>query len=512
MFKKMRFTLICILTVVMAVSFIGCSGGSSDGNNNTGTGKANPVPEDLAGNLVISAYNAEYSAKDPYGIDENNENDNDLFMFTQAFALQYPSVDVQLDATLGFDKYFETLDSRIESGNIGDVVLISSDKLPEYVEKGWIMDLSNEANGVTDFTDSEFRKLYPANVYMKAAYDASVYDGRLYMCPVEYLNQVVILNLDLLKAAGIENPVPTDSWTWDDLLAYAVALNESGVKTPVLMNYNDYSIWGSFAQGFGGSIYNNVEFADKTVELNLTDPNVIEGLKYFADNFLRTGYVADKETSEVKGEELSQYGIIIADHSDIVRWQNTLSISADDEEHQDVAPFDWEFAHFPGFESEDGVVYKNIGVKTLGFAVINREVVKSSNESSDVDKTDEELKEEQEAIANTIKNAKRLALYAMVEDAAVAYSGEDGYKVPAVISANNMKFWREYPMSGKNTSVFSLYSENDYPAVLTTFLSWDASKEIKDAIADVFDAYAKDQSMVHVDELLQEIQDAANAN
>ena len=67
-------------------------------------------------------------------------------------------------------------------------------------------------------------------------------------------------------------------------------------------------------------------------------------------------------------------------------------------------------------------------------------------------------------------------------------------------------------MSGKNTSVFSLYSENDYPAVLTTFLSWDASKEIKDAIADVFDAYAKDQSMVHVDELLQEIQDAANAN
>ena len=84
MFKKMRFTLICILTVVMAMSFIGCSGGSSDGNNNTGTGKANPVPEDLAGNLVISAYNAEYSAKDPYGIDENNDNDNDVFMFTQA--------------------------------------------------------------------------------------------------------------------------------------------------------------------------------------------------------------------------------------------------------------------------------------------------------------------------------------------------------------------------------------------------------------------------------------------
>jgi hypothetical protein len=75
-----------------------------------------------------------------------------------------------------------------------------------------------------------------------------------------------------------------------------------------------------------------------------------------------------------------------------------------------------------------------------------------------------------------------------------------------------MKFWREYPLSGKNTSVFSLYSESDFPAVLTTFMSWNASKEIKDAIADVFATYKADQSMMHIDELLQEIQDAANAN
>lgn len=509
MFKNLRVTLIYILTVIMAVSFIGCSSKTGGADNGSGSGMANPVPEDLAGNLVISAYNAKYSAEDPYGEEENNVNDNDLFMFTQTFSLQYPSVDIQLDATLGYTEYFKTLDSRIESGDIGDVVLISSDKLPEYVEKGWIVDLSNEANGVTDFTDDKFGKLYPAKVYMQAAYDASMYNGRLYMCPVEYLNQVVILNLDLLKKAGIENPVPVDSWTWEDLLAYTVALNESGVETPVLMNYDDYSIWGSFASGFGGNVYNDVTFADKTVELNLTDPKVIEGFKFFADNFLRTGYVSEKKTTEVKGEDLSKYGIIIADHSDIVRWQESLTAGMTENED---AGFDWEFAHFPGFKSADGTVYKNIGVKTLGFAVINRDVVKSSGASNDVDKTDEEIQEEKATIANTIKNAKCLALYAMVKDAAVAYAGERGYKVPAVKTANDMKFWREYPLSGKNTSVFSLYSESDFPAVLTTFMSWNASKEIKDAIADVFATYKADQSMMHIDELLQEIQDAANAN
>ena len=161
----------------------------------------------------------------------------------------------------------------------------------------------------------------------------------------------------------------------------------------------------------------------------------------------------------------------------------------------------------------DGTVYKNIGVKTLGFAVINHEVIDAMNESDiDVDKTEEELQEEKEALANTVKNAKTLALYAMVKDAAVSYCGELGYKVPALQSANTMKFWREFPVSGKNTSVFSLYSQFDYPAILTSFMSWNASKEIRDSVAEIFEAYAQNSNMVYIDDLIQEIQDAANAS
>ena len=204
MFKKLRFTIIWILAIALLVSFAGCSGNDSDEEENGPSSSANPVPEDLAGNITISAY-------------KNYENDNDLFMFAQAYALQYPSVDVQIDADYSYDEYFATLDERIESGEIGDVVLISSEQLPEYVEKGWILDLSSDAEGIIDYTSASFDRLYPSEEYMEAAYNASLYEGRMYMCPVEYLNQVVILNLDLLEAAGIEDPVPSDDWTWDEL-------------------------------------------------------------------------------------------------------------------------------------------------------------------------------------------------------------------------------------------------------------------------------------------------------
>lgn len=493
MLRKLRITVILMLAFVLVFSLTACKG-SKRGNESGSSASTGYIPEDLAGNITISGYS-------------NYENDNDLFMFAQEFALQYPSVDVQIDNAYSYDEYIETLDARIMSGDIGDVILIPASKVAEYAEKGWILDLSDDSYGVLDYTASTYKRLYPSEVFMESAYNASIYNGRFYMCPVEYLNQVVILNLDMLASAGIENPVPADNWTWNDLLAYAEALAANGVKTPILMNYSEYSVWGSFAMGFGGNLYNEADFAAKSTELNFTDPDVIEGIKYLADNFLRTGYVSDTETSDVSAEELSKYGIIIADHTDVVRWNSVLSKTSEN------GGFDWEFAHFPGFAGEDGTVYKNIGVETLGFAVINHEVVDAlSGTGSDIEMTEEEKQEAEESMKSTIKNAKTLALYAMVEDAAVSYCGENGYKIPAHKSANTMKFWREYPVSGKNTSVFSLYSASDYPAVLTSFMSWNASGEIVNSIADIFRTYRDDKGMVHIDDLIQQIQDAANAS
>ena len=146
MLKKLRFTIIWVLALAMVISFAGCSGKKDDSEDDQQSSSSNPVPPDLAGNITISAY-------------KSYENDNDLFMYVQDYTKQYPSVDVQVDAELSYDEYFATLDERIAKGQTGDVVLISSDKLAEYVEKGWIRDLSNDANGIIDYTSSKFSKL-----------------------------------------------------------------------------------------------------------------------------------------------------------------------------------------------------------------------------------------------------------------------------------------------------------------------------------------------------------------
>lgn len=509
MLKKIRLTFTLILVFVLAFSFAGCKNNGSSGDDSDDYSQHNPVPEDLAGELVITSYNAKYTALLERELNsiKNRENDNDLFMFVQTFKSQYPGIDIELDSTLSYSEYFATIDQRIEKGQTGDVVLISSEKIPEYVEKGWIVDLSDYASSRIDYTSSTFNRLYPSNIIMDSAYKASIYNGRLYMCPVEYINKVVILNLDMLREAGIENPVPPDGWTWDDVISYAQILKEKGIEKPILMDYTDYSIWGSFAQGFGGALSNDVSVPQKKNELNFADPDVIKGILYLAENFIRTGLVDDIRPASVQSDDLSKYGIIVADHSDVIRWENILSSDAEN------GGFDWEFAHFPGFLLDDGTVNKSIGARTLGFAVLNRQKIESDlNGGSDVDKTDEEIKEEEEAMANTLKNAKILALYAMVKDASVAYCGEKGFKVPALISAGDMKFWREYPVSGKNTSVFSLYSKYDFPAILTNIMSWNASTEIKEGVADILSSYKENSGSIPIEDLIQKIQDAANAN
>ena len=70
-----------------------------------------------------------------------------------------------------------------------------------------------------------------------------------------------------------------------------------------------------------------------------------------------------------------------------------------------------------------------------------------------------------------------------------------------------MKFWREYPLEGKNTSVFSLFSSNDYTAFLTPFINYDASLEF--TVGDAVKAAAEGRKDLR--DSLQKIQDAVNS-
>ena len=479
--KKRMIRNICLfLVIALTASLMAACGGKDDGEKTADPGAYStpkPSPNELGGIVTLSTY-------------RTASNDTSAFMFIQEYVMQYPGVEVNNDNEMSYEEYFATLDERVENGTIGDVFLVDSDRLAKYVEKGYVMDLSPYLTGLVEFTSGDFKKLYPDTDLFNAAYKDALYNNRLYMIPTEYENRAVLVNLDLFEKAGLS--VPSDKWTWDDVLEYSEVLKENGVDKPLALDYTDFSVWGAFALGKGGSLFKTVNESTGETVLNLTDPKVSGGLKEFADNFIAGGYINEKTPAEMTGEDIKNTAMVVISHSDLQNW---LDVLKDPE-------FAWEFAHFPRFSSEDeeskDSYYYNIGVKTIGLAVRVREYDPEDYTEADI------------LMENEIR--VQLALYALVPEAAVAIAGTTGFRVPALISANNKRFWREYPVSGKNTSVFSLYSSFDYPATLEAHMLMTAAMELGDSVGEAINAYAADPEGILFDDLLQKIQDNTNIN
>ena len=478
--KKRFLRNVCLfLVLALLASFMAACGGKDDAEKTPDSGAYStpkPSPKELGGIVTLSTYRTAY-------------NDTSAFMFIQEYVMQYPGVEVNNDNELSYDEYFATLDERVENGTIGDVFLVDSDRLARYVEAGYVMDLSPYLTGLVEFTSGQFKKLYPDSDLFNAAYKDALYNNRLYMIPTEYENKAVLINLDLFREAGLN--VPSDKWTWDDVLAYCEALRETGVEKPIAMDFTDFSVWGAFALSEGGDLFKIVDAKTGETALNLTDPRISGGLKEFAEKFLAGGYVYDKTPAEMTGEDIKNTAITVISHADLQNWLDVLKDET----------FSWEFAHFPRFaadEDDKNAYYFNIGVKTLGLAVRVREYDPEDYTESDV------------LMENEIR--VQLALYALVPEAAVALAGTTGFRVPALISANSKRFWREYPVSGKNTSVFSLYNNFDYPATLEAHMVIDAAGELGDSVGEAIKQYAADPENVSMDDLLQKIQDNTNIN
>lgn len=472
---RRNIALLLVLTIAVSMfAMFGCST-SEDPNATSGISAyttPKPVPKELGGAVTLSTY-------------RTAENDYSAFTYIQEYILQYPGVEVTNDNEYTYEEYFSTLDQRVRDGSIGDVFLVDSDHLAEYVEEGLVMNLSKYLNGLVEYTSGDFNKLVPEKLYYASVYKNSLYNNKFYMVPTEYSNKAVFINADMFEKAGLS--IPADSWTWDDVCECAKALKEAGCKNPISLDYTDYDVWGSFALGQGGQIFRTVDEKTGELTMNLTDPLVVSGLKKFADDFLVTGLVAEKTPDQISNSEIKDYGMVVISHSNLGQWYETLNDET----------FDWEFAHYPRFAAEEDEFNYNIGIKTIGLAVRVREY-------------DDEMTEDDIRMQNEI--CAQLALYAMVPEAAVCLAGSSGFRVPALASANLKRFWRQYPVEGKNTSVFSLYHDYDYPATFTATMTLKASGEIIGSVGEAIKKYADSNGEAVMDELLQEIQNNINAN
>ncbi len=452
--KVFRKVIICLLSVMLLLSLVACDSEEGKNANVTASRTANPTPKDLRGIVKISGYKSE-------------QYDDSIMDFVAQVALDYTGLEVEYDYDYTEEEYFATLDERVKSGDIGDIYLVRDTDLASYAEQNYLLDLTDYAANFYDYSNSSYVKMNIADEVFPAAYSSSQYQDKLYMVPTEYNHKYVFLNYTLLEKAGIDT-VPNDKWTWEDFKHYASAVTDAGGK--IIMDYTDYAIWGAFINGAGGSIFAlNEDGTPNTSRVSLTDSATLSGL-----NELLSFVQSNDIQTELGDLNLSDVGIAVIDRSEMGLWQNT-----EESEYFDwnLVDFDWDFMHFPRFTTH------SVGAHTIGFAV------KNSADSND---------EHKELCAN-------LALYMLFDSPAEAYTG-DGEIVPANIKVSDKKFWREYPVKGKNTSVFTNYYASDFSASLTAVMNLNAAKQMTVGSALV---QAKDGA--DISSLLRSIESAVNS-
>ena len=463
---------IAVTLLLTAAVFAGCSSEGSS-SNSTAVTSVKPVPENLIGKITLSSYTT-------------SGNDSHLDDYILEFNSQYNNVEVEIiHDEIGEDEYFEELDERIESGTIGDVFLIDDERLAKYASEGKILDLTPYVENYMDYETYEI--VDPSTELYEAAYLSSTYNGDLYMGATEYYHNFIFVNYSLIEECGLS--VPGDTWTWDELISDAEAIKEQkGIENPIVMDYTDYSIWGAFARSYGDDIYTSIGNSD-TLGINLTSPDVISGLEDLA-SIVDSGLVYQSESGDISAEDLSKYAFIVADHTDLVEWNEYLS--------SEECDFNWDYMHFPRWNDdvpvtdENGNVsypyYQSIGAKTYGFAVYFRGYDETYNE------------EHYEMCA-------QLALYGLVDNAVEKYVG-DGESVPANKAISVQRFWRDYPVEGKNTSVFCHYSDAaDFSSVLTSFMPISSANALD--IESAVQAYLNEGKSFA--DSLQEMQNEINA-
>jgi ABC-type glycerol-3-phosphate transport system substrate-binding protein len=135
--------------------------------------------------------------------------------------------------------------------NTYDLVFAESDRLPQYVESGWLEDISRYFNNKR-LTDGSF---LDKKDFIKSTLDAFKYDGKYYGLPYMAATVIMYYRKDIFDKYGISGPPDT----FDDLLQAAKKINTPEVPAIALRGQPGAVMnvwhWSMFLYGMGGRIF-----------------------------------------------------------------------------------------------------------------------------------------------------------------------------------------------------------------------------------------------------------------
>lgn len=144
------------------------------------------------------------------------------------FESENEGVTVQLNV-VPYDQMFSNIDAQLSAGNAPDIFRVDYGNLGVYSSQNQLLDVSPY------FTPEEIEQFTPA------MWEAVSYDGTPYGVPHQTDVSALLVNTQLLSAAGITD-LPTtqaDAWTWDEFADVAAKLKASlpADKHPFVYNW-----------------------------------------------------------------------------------------------------------------------------------------------------------------------------------------------------------------------------------------------------------------------------------
>jgi ABC-type glycerol-3-phosphate transport system substrate-binding protein len=189
-----------------------CSGGD-DAQSSAGSGWSVPSTDPTATIKVLSILNLKTDHMQPV---------------VDAFEKAHPTIKLDWQ-TVPFDSLNSTLDARVANkGGDPDVYWADQPRLSALAARGEAEDLTKAFSGDKDKFDP-------------TAYDAGVYQNKLWALPIANSTQLLYYNKSLLKKAGLTDPpAATDQrMTWEQLTKDAAKAKAAGAQYGFLFGQFD---------------------------------------------------------------------------------------------------------------------------------------------------------------------------------------------------------------------------------------------------------------------------------
>ena len=261
---KKKHLLAAVMASAMAASMLAGCGGSSSSSD---SGDTQAAGSEAAGGEAAADSGEEITLRFlSWQTDYQDLNEQ----VAAAYKEEHPNINVVFDyyGDMTATEYYKKVDLMAMGGDEMDILMTSA--FPEHAQRA--------ASGTYLALDDYFAE---EGVVPEEAYSIiQKVDDKIYGIPGDLKSWFVLINKDMLDAAGLE--VPSLDWTWDDYREYAKAMTTGEGASKIYGSY--FHSWDHYDyMGMWSTYPDNPMFKEDMSGVNFDDPDFKDWLQFRYD-------------------------------------------------------------------------------------------------------------------------------------------------------------------------------------------------------------------------------------